>query len=99
MFLGARCDGPIPGSMEKYNVHKTPSWGLNSPTVEDLINYVEEAKEKGTIAVFMFHSVGGGYLNVGAEEHRKLLEYVHENKDVYYTGSFLEVMNYIDQHR
>ena len=74
---------------------KTPSWGVNDPSAEDLIAYVERAKEKGTIAVFMFHSVGGGYLNVGAYEHRKLLEYLKENEDDFYCGTFIEVMQYV----
>ena len=99
IFSAARCDGPIPENMEAYNVFKTPSWGVNSPTAEELIAYVEEAKEKGTIAVFMFHSVGGGYLNVGANEHRKLLEYVKTNEKDFYSGTFLEVMEYIKQNQ
>jgi sialate O-acetylesterase len=99
IFSAARCDGPIPESMETYNVFKTPSWGVNSPTAEELISYVNEAKEKGTIAVFMFHNVGGGYLNVGANEHRKLLEYLRDNEKDFYTGTFIEVMSYIKQYR
>jgi len=95
MFSAARCDGPVPLTMEGYTVFKTPSWGVNSPTADELIAYVNKARVNGTIAVFMFHSVGGGYLNVGAEEHRKLLEYVKENEADFYTGTFLEVMQYI----
>lgn len=97
LFSAARCDGPVPESMQNYNVFKTPSWGVNSPTAEELIEYVEKAKQNGTIAVFMFHSVGGGYLNVGADEHRKLLEYLKDNETDFYSGTFLEVMNYIIQ--
>lgn len=99
MFVAARCDAPIPESMENYNIYKTPSWGVNSPTAEELIAYIQKAKEKGTIAVFMFHSVGGGYLNVGADEHRTLLQYIKENEDEFYTGTFLEVMKYIKQNQ
>ena len=99
LFSAARCDGPVPQSMLDYNVYKTPSWGVDSPTADELIAYVEQAKEKGTIAVFMFHSVGGGYLNVGAREHRKLLEYIKKNEADYYTGTFLEVMRYIKQNQ
>lgn len=99
MFVGARCDGPVPETMSGYTVFKTPSWGVNSPTAEELIAYVEKAREKGTIAVFMFHSVGGGYLNVGADEHRKLLEYIKLNSRDYYTGTFLEVMQYIKKNQ
>jgi sialate O-acetylesterase len=95
MFQAARCDGPVPESMENYKTYKAPSWGVSSPSAKELIAYVEEAKTKGTIAVFMFHSVGGGYLNVGAKEHRALLQYIKENQTDYYTGTFLEVMQYI----
>ena len=95
LFLSARRDGPIPVTMENFDVYESPGWGVNDPTVEELIAFVDEAKEKGTIAVFMFHSVGGGYLNVGAEEHRKLLEYVKNNEADFYSATFQEVMHYI----
>jgi len=95
LFNAARCDGPIPETMENYKTWKAPSWGVNEPTAENLIKYVNAARQKGTIAVFMFHSVGGGYLNVGAKEHRKLLQYVKNHKNEFYCDSFLEVMNYI----
>lgn len=99
MFAAARCDGPVPETMEGYRTYKTPSWGVVDPTIEELIGYVEEAKEKGTIAVFMFHSVGGGYLNVGAEEHKKLLQYIRENEDDFYCDTFMNVMKYIEKNR
>lgn len=95
MFVAARCDGPVPENMENYLTYKAPSWGVSSPSAKELIAYVEEAKTKGTIAVFMFHSVGGGYLNVGADEHRALLQYIKANEADYLTGTFLDVMKYI----
>jgi peptidoglycan/xylan/chitin deacetylase (PgdA/CDA1 family) len=97
MFVGARGGSGIPKNIEDFNVYKTPGWGVNSPTTEELIAFVEEAKRNGTIAIFMFHSVGGGYLNVGADEHRALLQYIKNHEDEYYTGTFLEVINYIKQ--
>lgn len=95
LFASARRDGNIPETMKNFDVYQSPSWGVNDPTAEELIAYVNEAKRKGTIAVFMFHSVGGGYLNVGADEHRKLLEYVRANEDDFYSATFHEVMNHI----
>ncbi len=97
LFVGARCDAPIPETMDGYNVYKTPSKGVQNFTSEELIAYANEAKDKGTIAIFMFHSVGGGYLNVGAEEHRALLKYIEENKDDFFTGTFMETMKYIKE--
>jgi len=99
MFFAARCDGSIPKTIKDYKVHKAPSWGVESPTFEELKEYVEVAKANGTIAVFMFHSVGGGYLNIGANEHRKLMEYVKANEDEFYCDSFINVMSYIKQNQ
>ena len=99
LFDGARCDGPVPETMQNYNIYKTPSWMAVDPTAEQLIEYVEKAREKGTIAVIMFHSVGGGYLNVGAAEHYTLLKYLKENEADYYCATFFEVMKYIKNNR
>ena len=95
LFVGARSDGKIPETMKGYNVYSTPSWGVNSPTAEQLIAYINEAKEKGTIAIIMFHSVGGGYLNTGAEEHRQLVNYIKVHQKEFYCATFQEVMEYI----
>jgi peptidoglycan/xylan/chitin deacetylase (PgdA/CDA1 family) len=95
MFPAARGGGPIPESMDQLDIHYVPSWGVEDPTGEELIAYVEEAREKGTIAVFMFHSVGGGYLNVSAEAHEMLLSYLEEHKESIWTDTFLNVMEYV----
>lgn len=95
LFTAARADGNVPETMKGYNVYKAPSWMVEDSKTEDLISYVEEAKSKGTIAIFMFHSVGGGYLNVGAKEHRELLQYLNNHRNEFYFGTFGEVMGYI----
>ena len=95
LFTAARSNGPIPDTMNGYDIFKTPSWGVNDNTAAELIAYVNKAREKGTIAIFMFHSVGGGYLNTSAENHRKLVEYISKNRKDFYCATFKEVMNYI----
>jgi len=98
MFTSARGGNPvIPDDMAGFNIYKTPSWGVSDPSTKELIAYVEQAREKGTIAIFMFHSVGGGYLNVGAREHRELLQYLKDNSMDYYCATFMEVMDYLSQ--
>ena len=95
IFVAARDDGKIPGNMNGYNIFKTPAWAVIDNSSAEMIAYVNEARAKGTIAIFMFHSVGGGYLNVGAKEHRQLLEYVNKNRKDFYCATFKEIMNYI----
>jgi hypothetical protein len=97
MFPSARGQGPVPGSMKDVDLYYAPSWGVNDPTESELIAYVKEAQEAGTIAVFMFHSVGGGYLNVSAEAHEALLDYLDRNRDIYWTDTFLSVMDYVKE--
>ena len=95
IFVAARCDGPIPETMDGYKTWKTPSFMSVEPEIDDLIAKVEEAKAKGTIVVFMFHNVGGGYLNTAADVHKQLLQYVSENSDDLYSDSFINVMKYV----
>ena len=95
LFTAARSDGQIPESMKGYDIYKTPSWGVNSNSAQEMIAYINKARDKGTIAVFMFHSIGGGYLNTTAAEHRKLLEYISQNRKDFYVATFQEVMKYI----
>jgi sialate O-acetylesterase len=99
MFVAARSEGSIPESMDVVDPHFAPSWGVVDPSGADLINYVEEAREKGTIAIFTFHNVGGGYLNVSEEAHRELLAYLKSNSDVIWTDTFMNVMKYIKSTR
>lgn len=99
MFVAARSDGPIPESVDMVDLHFAPSWGVIDPSGTDLINYVKEAQEKGTIAIFMFHSVGGGYLNVSKEAHKELLAYLKSNEEVIWTDTFMNVMKFIENTR
>ena len=99
MFVAARSDGPVPESIDQVDLHFAPSWGVVDPTGTDMINYVKEAQEKGTIAIFMFHSVGGGYLNVSAKAHQELLDYLKANKDEIWTDTFIHIMKYIRENR
>ncbi|WP_321370777.1 polysaccharide deacetylase family protein [uncultured Draconibacterium sp.] len=99
IFMAARCDGPIPETMDGYEIWKTPSYMSADPDIKDLISLVEKAKNMGTIVVFMFHSVGGGYLNTAADVHEQLLQYVSDNRDDLYSDSFINVMKYIKENR
>lgn len=95
LFVAARSGGPLPESMSDIDPFFVPSWGVNDPTGEELIHFVEKAATFGTVAVFMFHSVGGGYLNVSAEAHEELLRYLDAHRDTYWSGTFIEVMEYV----
>lgn len=97
LFPSARGGGDLAEKMHDVDPYYVPSWGVIDPSGEELIAYVEEARAKGTMAVFMFHSVGGGYLNVSEEAHTMLLEYLDLNQDYLWTDTFLNVMKYVSK--
>ena len=75
---------------------KVPSWGLAAKTEGTaLIELVKDAQKAGGMAVFMFHGVGGDYIDVSAEAHEELLRYLSENKKDIWVGTFQEVLDYI----
>ena len=95
LFSAGRSDGPIPKTMQNIDINFMPSWCVDSHTGKELIDYVIEAREKGTIATFMFHSVGGGYLNVSNEALKELLIYLKNNEQDYWVDTFYNITNYI----
>lgn len=95
LFVAARCDGLIPGNMSKVDLHFMPSWCVDDENGRELINYVKKARDNGTIATFMFHSVGGGYLNVSMEALTQLLTYLKSNEQHYWVDTFFNVTQYI----
>ncbi|ACE86010.1 polysaccharide deacetylase family protein [Cellvibrio japonicus] len=68
-------------------------------TGEQLIAVVKEAAAKGTMANFTFHGVGGDHLSVSREAHEQLLKYLAENKDIYWTDTFVNIMKYVKAQR
>ena len=95
LFTAARSDGPIPKNMAEVDVYYVPSWDVDNEDGKELIAYVKEARKNGTIATFMFHSVGGGYLNVSIEALTELLTFLKENEQDYWVDTFQNVTEYI----
>lgn len=74
--------------------------GVDFPTNvtgEQLIAVVKEAAAKGTMANFTFHGVGGDHLTVSNEAHEQLLKYLADNKDIYWTDTFVNIMKYVKE--
>jgi peptidoglycan/xylan/chitin deacetylase (PgdA/CDA1 family) len=67
-----------------------------SATAQDLIEFAEEARRSGGMAVFMFHGVGGDYQSVSAEAHRGLLAYLKAHEREIWVAPFIEVIARVD---
>lgn len=76
--------------------------GVDFPTNvsgAQLIAVVKEAAAKGTMANFTFHGIGGEHLSVSREAHEELLKYLADNKDIYWTDTFVNIMKYVKAHQ
>ena len=101
LFTAARTGGNvIVADMRTLDIHLVPSWGVVEVTGEEMIDYVNRAADAGTMAVFMFHGVGGGHnLNVSRQAHRELIEYLDEHRDRFWTDTFAAVMDHLRSER
>lgn len=85
------------GSLDYF---KVPAWGVPAHTDgSSLINLVKDTQKAGGLAVFMFHGVGGDYLDVSAEAHEQLIRYLSGHKNEIWVGTFQEVLDYIKEHK
>lgn len=66
-------------------------------TGAQLIAIVKEAASKGTMANFTFHGVGGDHIVTSKEAHEELLKYLADNKDIYWTDTFVNIMKYVKE--
>lgn len=66
---------------------------------EQLIALVQRAAEAGTMVNITFHGVGGDYLAVSREAHDALLQYLASHRHIYWTDSFVHIMQYVKAQR
>jgi len=96
LFNGARGGMPVVvKNMRELNLFEVPSLPVLDSNSGELIPFVEEAGKAGGLAVFMFHGVGGDYLEVSREGHYSLLQFLNENREQFWTAPFREVMQHI----
>lgn len=64
-------------------------------TGKQLIDIVKEGAAKGTMVNFTFHGIGGDHLQTSKEAHEELLKYLADNRDIYWTDTFINIMKYV----
>lgn len=75
-----------------------PSFGpVDKPDGAALIAYAERVRNAKGLGVLQFHGTGGDYLEVTAEAHRQLLDWLRKHPDVW-VATFQEVMDYVSAH-
>lgn len=64
-------------------------------TGQQLIAMVREAADRGTMIAFTFHGIGGDHLANSSAAHEELVKYLAGHRDVYWTDTFLHIMQYV----
>jgi peptidoglycan/xylan/chitin deacetylase (PgdA/CDA1 family) len=84
--------------LKDIDLYNMDAFGQNKSSGEDMIAQVKAAEKAGSLIVFLFHGVGGEHgLNVEAQEHLKLLEYLKTREDDVWVAPLVEVAKYIKQ--
>ena len=99
-FAGAR--GVTPGlqSVNEVDLTNIRCYAINGESAEYMINLVKKAMQTHTLLVFLFHGVGGGHnINVGLQDHSKLLHYIKENESNIWVAPMVDVAEYIKKHQ
>lgn len=87
-------DGVVP-SMATLDPHHVPVMGPVNLTGKQLIEVVKRAGERGTMANFTFHGIGGDHLAVSSEAHEELVAFLAVNRALYWTDTFLNIMKHV----
>ncbi len=97
MFLAARGGGDrIVEDPRTLDLQQVPSWMAQDVSGEAMIGFVRKAVDKGGLAVFLFHGVGGGHsISVSREAHQQLLAWLAAHRATVWTGTFRTVMTHV----
>lgn len=101
LFLSARVgEDTIVDDPRTVDLMQVPSWMVQGVSGEQMIAFVRKAVDKGGLAVFMFHGVGGGHsISVAREAHQQLLAWLAKNRASVWTDTFRAVTAHVAKAR
>ena len=99
-FVAARGVRSAMDTLGKIDPDNIDCYAMNGQTAEQMIALVDKAMQSHTLLVFLFHGVGGGHsINVGLQEHSRLLHYLKEHEKDIWIAPMVEVAEYIKAHQ
>ncbi|HTE01272.1 MAG TPA: polysaccharide deacetylase family protein [Mucilaginibacter sp.] len=96
--IGGDTDDAVITDFKHLDPLQVPSYGLDDNTTgAQLIAFVKQVQQSGGMGIVMFHGIGGDYITTSAEAHRKLLQYLSENKKDIWVPTFQQAMDHVMQ--
>ena len=97
-FVGIKSHvGQIPQNRSSINVMDAPVWTPSGNSGAELIAYAQNAALHGTIANFTFHGIGGDHISVSKHAHQELLNYLVNNKAIYWVDTYRNISLYVQK--
>jgi peptidoglycan/xylan/chitin deacetylase (PgdA/CDA1 family) len=97
-FPGARGVQEGLKHINEVDLNNINCYAVNGQTGDYLISLVDKALESHTLLVFLFHGVGGEHnINVSAEAHNQLLDYLNKHKKEIWVAPLVDVSRYIKE--
>jgi peptidoglycan/xylan/chitin deacetylase (PgdA/CDA1 family) len=87
--------GGVVADMAALDVHAVPVLVPAGASGAQLIALVQRAARAGTMINLTFHGVGGDFLSVSSQAHDELLQHLAENRHLYWTDSFINIMKHV----
>ena len=73
-------------------------WGPSGVSGPELIDRIKAEAVSGTrLFNIIFHGIGGDYLTVSSEAHEHLLDYLVDNRDIYWVDSYINIMTHASE--
>lgn len=95
-FAGARGVSPGLQSAKEADLTNINCYAINGQDADYMIDLVKKAQQSHTLLVFLFHGVGGGHnINVGLQDHSKLLHYLKDHQKDIWVAPMVDVAGYI----
>lgn len=98
-ICGARIGGSKNSIIDRYDridLFKIPSFvPAKGETGESMTDYVKDVVKAGGFGVFTFHGIGGDYIDITAEAHDELVNYLSDHSDDIWVVSFRELIHYL----
>lgn len=63
---------------------------------KELIDFVKTSAKGGGVVNIIFHGVGGDHLSVSASAHKELVEFLANNRETYWTDTYLNIMSHLN---
>ena len=64
---------------------------------QELIDYVKKNTKDGMLLNILFHDVGGDLLSVSPVAHEELLRFLADNRDIYWTDTYINIMRHVNE--